>query len=274
VKEGPESAGYYQAQICAKIGANIISFPRTRQQDNQPEMGPQFQKLKRHLATEIAVAIRDGAYRSGEWLRQIDLEEKFNAKRFEVRAALAELTLRGTVAHVPNRGYCVAFPNIEHTRDLLAIRALLEVEAAKLAMPNIGRKQMREIKLLADAFEKSIIDGGMVEHSRTNAAFHDAIYQHAPNRKLVELVVEMRDRSIPWPITLWPSHSSLERSAMDHRAIMAALEARDSQRLTEAVQHHVIVSEPHYAHHSNDTAPAEDDNRRAAASTRSARRSR
>ena len=114
-------------------------------------MGPQFQKLKRHLATEIAVAIRDGAYRSGEWLRQIDLEEKFNAKRFEVRAALAELTLRGTVAHVPNRGYCVAVPSIEQTRELLAIRALLEVEAAKLAMPNIGRRQLREIKLLADA---------------------------------------------------------------------------------------------------------------------------
>lgn len=238
-------------------------------------MTSQFQKLKRQLATEIAVAIRDGAYRSGEWLRQIDLEEKFSAKRFEVRAALAELAVRGTVTHVPNRGYCVAVPDIQQTRDLLAIRALLEVEAAKLAMPNIGKNQMREIKQLANAFEKSIVEGGIVEQSRTNAAFHDAIYQHAPNQKLVELVVEMRDRSIPWPITLWPSHSSLQRSAMDHRAIVRALETRNSEHLTEAVQHHIIVSEPHYAHYSNDApATADDDDREAPASIRSGRRSR
>ena len=55
------------------------------------------QKPKRQLATEIATAIRDGAYRPGEWLRQIDLEEEFQAKRFDVRAALAELALRKTV---------------------------------------------------------------------------------------------------------------------------------------------------------------------------------
>jgi DNA-binding GntR family transcriptional regulator len=237
-------------------------------------MTAQIQKLRRQLATEIAIAIRDGAYRSGEWLRQIDLEEKFGAKRFEVRAALAELALRGTVTHVPNRGYCVAVPDIEQTRELLEIRALLEVEAARLAMPNIGKNEMREIKRLADAFERSIVDGGIVEQSRTNAAFHDAIYQHAPNRKLVELVVEMRDRSIPWPITLWPSHSSLQRSAADHRAIVRALETRNGHALTEAIQHHIIVSEPHYAHYANDPSAVADDRREAVAPVRSGRRSR
>jgi DNA-binding GntR family transcriptional regulator len=34
-----------------------------------------------HLAAEIAAAIMEGAYRPGEWLRQIDLEEIFAAKR-------------------------------------------------------------------------------------------------------------------------------------------------------------------------------------------------
>ena len=102
-------------------------------------------KPKRQLATEIATAIRDGAYRSGEWLRQVDLEEKFNAKRFDVRTALAELALRKTVVHVANRGYRVAVPDINETHELLAIRILLEVEAATLALPHIGPDAMREI---------------------------------------------------------------------------------------------------------------------------------
>jgi DNA-binding GntR family transcriptional regulator len=215
------------------------------------------QKPKRQLATEIATAIRDGAYRPGEWLRQIDLEEKFSAKRFDVRAALTELALRKTLEHVANRGYRVAIPDINETHEILDIRILLEVEAAALALPNIGVDEMREIESHATAFEHAIAKGSMVEQSRTNAAFHDALYRHAPNRKLAELVVEMRDRSLPWPITLWPSHASLMRSAADHRVILAALEARDGQALAEAVRRHITGSEPHYAHYANNGQAAE-----------------
>lgn len=208
-------------------------------------------KPKRQLATEIATAIRDGAYRPGEWLRQIDLEEKFKAKRFDVRAALTQLAQRKTLEHVANRGYRVAIPDINETHEILAIRILLEIEAANLALPNVGPTEMREIKAHAEAFERAIAEGSMVEQSRSNAAFHDALYRHAPNRKLAELVVEMRDRSLPWPITLWPSHASLLRSAADHRVILAALEARDGQALADAVRRHITGSEPHYAHYTN-----------------------
>lgn len=201
---------------------------------------------KRHLAAEIAAAIRDGAYRPGEWLRQIDLEEAFGATRFDVRAALAELTLRRTVVHVANRGYRVAIPDMKQIRDLLAIRVLLEVEAATLALPRIGPAELREIEAKQQAFERAIIEGNIVEQSRVNAAFHDAIYGRAPNRALVELVVEMRDRSRPWPIALWPSHASRQRSAADHRDIVAAIRARDLAALTAAIRRHIIGSEANY----------------------------
>jgi DNA-binding GntR family transcriptional regulator len=210
---------------------------------------PSTQKVKpkRQLATEIAAAIRDGAYRSGEWLRQVDLEEAFKAKRFDVRAALAELAVRKKVVHVANRGYRVATPDINEMHELLAMRALLEVEAARLALPNIRADGMREISERARAFERAISAGHAAEQSRTNDAFHDAIYKHAPNRKLVELVIEMRDRSIQGPLTIWPSQESLLRSAADHRRILAALKLRDGKALEKEVRHHIIASEPHYA---------------------------
>ena len=195
-------------------------------------------KPKRQLATEIATAIRDGAYRSGEWLRQVDLEEKFNAKRFDVRTALAELALRKTVVHVANRGYRVAIPDINETHELLAIRVLLEVEAATLALPHIGPDAMREIRECAKAFERAISEGRIVEQSRTNDAFHDAIYRHGPNRKLVELVIEMRDRAIPGPITLWPSHELADAKRRGSPRILAALKretARSWQKRFDAI---------------------------------------
>ncbi|WP_170182040.1 GntR family transcriptional regulator [Phreatobacter stygius] len=201
---------------------------------------------KRHLAAEMAAAIRDGAYRPGEWLRQIDLEERFGAKRFDVRSALSELAVRGTVEHVVNRGYRIAVPDMVAIREVLAIRILVEVEAARQALPHIGPAELARIRTLQQAFETAIAHGSRVDQAHTNAAFHDAIYGHAPNRSLAELTTEMRNRSIRWPIALWPSHAALEKSAADHRAIVAALEAGDVEALVEAVRRHITGSAANY----------------------------
>ncbi|WP_131829650.1 GntR family transcriptional regulator, partial [Teichococcus deserti] len=80
---------------------------------------PRAPRPKRHLATEIALAIRNGGYRPGEWLRLVDLEAQLGAKRFDLRAALAELALRQTLEHVPNRGFRVALPDRQRHRDML-----------------------------------------------------------------------------------------------------------------------------------------------------------
>jgi DNA-binding GntR family transcriptional regulator len=197
---------------------------------------------RRHLAAEIAAAIRSGAFRPGEWLRQIDLESQFGATRFDVRAALTELALRGSVEHVVNRGYRVATPDPGRLAEMRVIRSLLEVEAAVTALPHIGDAELAEIKTLAASFEREIAVGDIVAQARTNAAFHDAIYRHAPNRTLVELVAEMRDRGRRWPIALWSSHAALLRSATDHKRIVAALEVRDPVALAMAVRAHVIGS--------------------------------
>lgn len=136
--------------------------------------------------------------------------------------------------------------------EILAIRVLLEVEAAMLALPNIGRNEILEIKECAKAFERAISKGHVVDQSRTNDAFHDAIYRHAPNRKLVNLLIDMRDQAIPGPIMRWPSHESLIRSAAEHRVILTALESHDCVALAEAVRGHITGSEPHLAAFSAD----------------------
>ena len=215
-----------------------------------PNKSPHSRKRKRHLASEIAIAIRDGEYRSGEWLRQIDLEEKFRAKRFEIRAALAELKLRQSVDHVPNRGYRVNVPNIDEMRELLSIRALLEVEAANSALPNLDKRAMNEILACADRFEHAIRSNASAEQSRADISFHDAIYKHAGNKKLIELIAEIRNRAGPWPITIWPSGEAMNRSAADHRTIIKALRSGDHKALSRIIRHHIVKSEPHYSHYT------------------------
>src|SRR5262249_40632483 len=203
-------------------------------------------ELKRLLAAEIAAAILQGDYRPGEWLRQIDLEETFAAKRFEVRSALAQLAARGMVTHVENRGYRVAQPDLTIVREMLAIRILLEVQAAKQALPNIGPAELEQIKLAQKAFEDAVARGNKADQANTNAAFHDEIYRHASNRSLAQFVVEIRNRARPGPIALWPSHADLQRSAAHHVEIVAAIEAHDIDALIAAVRRHIAESGANY----------------------------
>jgi DNA-binding GntR family transcriptional regulator len=201
---------------------------------------------RRHLAAEIAAAILEGAYRPGEWLRQIDLEETFRAKRFDVRSALGELAARGMVTHVANRGYRVMLPDLNVVREMLAIRILLEVEAVTQALPHIGPAELEQIKAAQKAFENAVARGSKADQANTNAAFHDEIYRHAPNRSLSKFVVEIRNRVRPGPIALWPSHADLQRSAAHHVDIVAAIERRDLDPLVAAVRRHIAESGANY----------------------------
>lgn len=197
---------------------------------------------KRQLGLEIAVILRAGEFRAGEWLRQIDLERRLEANRFEVRTALAELALRGIVEHVPNRGYRVAVTDMGRLRDLLAIRALLEVEAALTAMPHLDAPALARLAALAEAFEHAAVHGSHAEWSVTNLAFHDTLYSWTPNRLLAGMIVEARDRARLWPMGLWPSFAALQESAAGHRRILAALQRRDAAALTAEIRAHILES--------------------------------
>ena len=143
------------------------------------------------------------------------------------------------VTHVANRGYRVALPDLNVVREMLAIRILLEVEAATQALPHIGPAELEQIKAAQKAFENAVARGSKADQANTNAAFHDEIYRHAPNRSLSKLVVEIRNRVRPGPIALWPSHADLQRSAAHHVDIVAAIEARDIDALVAAVRRHI-----------------------------------
>ncbi|WP_431281113.1 GntR family transcriptional regulator [Humitalea sp. 24SJ18S-53] len=197
---------------------------------------------RRQLDVEIATSIRDGAYRPGEWLRQVDLEERFNATRFDVRAALAQLAQRQTVEHVPNRGFRVAMPDRQRRRDMLAVRALLEAQAAIEALPALDEAALRLLEAKADAFDRAIDEGTSADQSATNLDFHDTLYGFGPNRFLVELAIETRDRARLWPMVLWPSLRALRRSAEGHRSILAALRSRDPGAVAARVREHILGS--------------------------------
>jgi DNA-binding GntR family transcriptional regulator len=201
---------------------------------------PKTQRAKGELANEIARAIHVRAYRPGEWLRQIDLEEAFQATRFDVRAALDELAVRKTIEHVPNRGYRVTEIDLETYRAIRDTRIILESAACRLVIGKMDDEAIARLDALAHDFRQAVQNGTRVEQSEINRAFHSLIYAHCGNPVLVETIWSLRDRSRGSAVTVWASHQALLASDADHHAMVAAIRAGDGERLADLISHHIL----------------------------------
>jgi DNA-binding GntR family transcriptional regulator len=211
------------------------------------------QRAKGELASEIAHAIRLRAYRPGEWLRQIDLEQAFQATRFDVRTALDELSVRKTIEHVPNRGYRVAEVDLATYRAIRDTRAILEAAAVRLAAPRMDDAAIDRLEALARQFSEAVERGTRFEQSEINSAFHHLIYAHCGNPVLEETIWGLRDRSRGSTVTVWSSHQALLDSDRDHHAMVAAIRARDGERLAALTVGHIVKDMAEAA----DAAPAQ-----------------
>ena len=210
----------------------MASRPRTRQ------------RAKGELANEIAKAIHIRAYRPGEWLRQIDLEEAFQATRFDVRAALDELAVRKTIEHVPNRGYRVAEVDLKTYEEILATRIILERATAEGIVAQIDDAAIARLDALAAQFSAAVTTGSRTEQSEINRAFHQFMYSFCGNAVLEEMIWGLRDRGRGSQITVWSSHELLQKSDREHYEMMAALKARDAGALAALIATHIIKGAP------------------------------
>ena len=192
------------------------------------------------LANEIAQAIRLRAFRPGEWLRQIDLEERFEATRFDVRSALDELAVRKTIEHVPNRGYRVAEVDLKTYEEIIATRIILERATAEGIVARIDDAAIARLDAMAAQFSAAVTTGSRTEQSEINRAFHSLIYAHCGNPVLAETIWSLRDRSRGSAVTVWASHQALLASDADHHAMVAAIRAGDGERLAELIGSHIL----------------------------------
>ena len=188
------------------------------------------------LVDRIAHDIQSGVYGAGAWLKQIDLQERYDCTRLEVRRALDQLTAKRLIAHIPNRGYHVYAMDPDVHGQIRDIRILLETGAAADLMPNVT-SAVRALRALAERFAKLLQDGTLLEQYEVNLAFHAALYDLCSNRELVALIQETPRAAAP--AKEWVTRARIEMSAREHFDMVDALEARDVKRLQKIIAAHV-----------------------------------
>lgn len=180
-----------------------------------------------------------GHFRPGEWLKQADIEERYEANRFDVRMALKDLSARRMLEHLPNRGYRVSSLSDKERSDLLDTRAILERAAMALAARNVTTQDLADLRGILDSFAANMLSGDLVYLRQFNAMFHDRLYAICGNAVLEEQIQALRHRAQNGFRGGWRTVESIGRSHDDHIEMFNLLEARDDEGLVRLVDRHL-----------------------------------
>src|SRR5260221_8662172 len=115
------------------------------------------------IVERIARDIQSGALAPGMWLKQIDLEQRYDCTRVEIRRALDRLAQRRLVEHIHNRGYHVFQLDGTETREILEIRCILEIAAIDSIVVNADAAAVERLAALARRFNALILTGTILE---------------------------------------------------------------------------------------------------------------
>lgn len=192
------------------------------------------------LLREIERMIIDGAFQSGERLNENALAARFQVSRGPVREAFRALAEKGLVQIIPNRGAFIRQVSRREAEECYELRAGLFALAGRLLAERITDQQLTQLKDMIVAMEEAAERHSLEDYYPLNLKFHESILKFVGNRRLEEdyfgLINELhlfRERGLL-------HGGGLAVSNAEHREIVAALEARDPLRASEAACMHVL----------------------------------
>jgi len=198
---------------------------------------------RKALYQEVADRLRQRILRHelapGQWIDEQDVAEQLGISRTPVREALKVLAAEGLVTLAPRRGSFVTQISPQDLDDIFAVLILLEGHAAQLAAQHLNEAAAAQLQALHEALEAAYAAHDIEQFFAANQAFHRAIHELAHNRWLATTIDDLRQK-----IKLSRHHSlfsagRLDQSLTEHRAILAALLARDGAAAAERMREHL-----------------------------------
>jgi DNA-binding GntR family transcriptional regulator len=192
--------------------------------------------LRDRVYEALLELITTRALRPGQHLVESELAGHLGVSRQPVREALQRLNTEGWVDLRPAQGAFVHEPTEEEADQLLTVRTLLEAEAARLAAANAGKPGIERLEALCAEGEALVAADDVDGAVEANARFHAAVMDLAGNAVLAELAAQV-DRRVRWYYTPIARQRGAQ-SWTEHRALIAAIAARDEAGATRLMREH------------------------------------
>jgi DNA-binding GntR family transcriptional regulator len=189
----------------------------------------------------VKEAILSGELEPGQAIDKLALCEKLGVSRFPVSAAISRLAFERLVRIEPQHGSFVAPISAESVREHLFVRRALESEIAAEAALKLDEAARAELAANLAEAEEAARDGDRASFYALDVGFHLALTQHLNLRRSAEILDGVRQQlERPRRLLMSPPGRMLATLA-EHRAIFAALEARDPAAARAAMTQHIMT---------------------------------
>jgi len=196
------------------------------------------QVKEKRSATEVAYArlkneILTNRLAPGDSISIDDYVRALKLSRTPLREAILRLQREGLIEIRPRQGTFVAPLDLRQIQDLLAVRRLLEGEAARLAAPRISRESL-------DDLSRQWKDGtDPFELFNCSQRVHALCAQHCGNLMLRQMLENSQDHYIRFRSLTPRSPERLLSYHKEHISIVAALKAKDAAKAQERMHSHL-----------------------------------
>ena len=187
-------------------------------------------------------AIREGQFRPGDRLREVDISARLSLSRTPIREALRKLEADGIVEHRPRIGAVIRTLSHGELVELYEMRVVLERTAAELAAKHAVPAEVDELEDINIAIEAAINPD---QAAALNHNFHSCIYQATRNRFLVDSARSLNNALMLLGPTTLADNERLKTVTAQHNDIIDAIRAGDMDAAGLAAEAHLQTSLRH-----------------------------
>lgn len=199
----------------------------------------EYLPLRDVVFNTLRQAILRGELKPGERLMEIQLANKLGVSRTPIREAIRKLELEGLVLMIPRKGAEVAEITEKNLRDVLEVRGALEELAVRLACERIDRDGIGRLKRAAKDFELVLDSEDITKIAEADVAFHDIIYLATDNRRLIQLLNNLREQMYRYRVEYLKQKECHPKLLSEHQDIIMAIENGEQDRAAIITSQHI-----------------------------------
>jgi len=205
----------------------LVPFPRGRRGDTTA-------KVERVLRDAIVGL----AFQPGEFIDKAKVCERLSVARFPVSEALNRLAAEGLVDILPQRGTRAARLRLPEIVEAMLIRRALEGMVAGIAARRLPPDRLLDLRANLDAQAEIVARDARSEFHALDLAFHQTLVEGLGLSR-VAAVIEASRANVDRVRRLLSSPRRHAVTLDEHRALVAAIEGRDSAAARRAMEAHL-----------------------------------
>jgi DNA-binding GntR family transcriptional regulator len=177
----------------------------------------------------------------GAQLRQEQLAAELGVSRIPLREAFRRLEAEGLLTIVPHRGAVVSAPSLEEISELFDLRAMLEPDLIRRAIPRMTPAGLIEAEHILANYGAALSRRDVAAWGMLNTQFHRALLAPSGRAKSLALaqgLLDQTDRYTRMQLLVTGGQGQ-SRAQHEHAALLEACRARDIDLAAGLLEAHV-----------------------------------